>query len=337
MYSIDEITTLEIELTNTCNAACPQCLRTNEQQPDHDQYQHNLDFDRMVINTTDKFWQNLSRINFNGNTGDNIAHPNFKQILIKVSAMAPNAVIVISTNGSLRNTDWWFDLGQILTKRHTVIFGIDGLENSHHLYRVGTSWTKIIENAKAFIAGGGQAAWQMIPFKHNEDEIEQCQQLALKLGFASFAIRSENRFPKNQNSQPVYFKKKFSHNIQKSTKIDITDTICQSMEQIDVGSTIQCVSQKTKWLAIYADGTVWPCCFLMGWHRSQHQGKTYHVINYHFKKILGIDFVNTNLYNNTLHDIVNGKIWQERFPNSFISQPNPVCIQQCSTKHDSNS
>lgn len=337
MYNYEDICILEIELTNTCNAACPQCLRTNEQQPDHNQYRDNLNFDLVVANTTPEFWHNLDRINFNGNTGDNIAHPDFKKVISKISELSPNTMVIISTNGSLRNADWWHDLGQLLTHNQSVTFGIDGLEDTHSLYRVGTSWKKIIENASAFIAGGGQATWQMIPFAHNQHQIEQCRTLARELGFRHFVIRSENRFPQDQSSQPVYFKKQLSHVIEKSTAIDITDSICQSMDQLNVDVKIKCKSQETKWLAMYADGTVWPCCFLMGWHRSPHQGRAYQVTNYHFKKILGLDFVNTNLYNNKLQDIVNGEIWQARFPNSFTSQPNPVCIQQCSIKNDSNS
>jgi MoaA/NifB/PqqE/SkfB family radical SAM enzyme len=337
MYNYEDICILEIELTNTCNAACPQCLRTNEQQPDHGQYCNNLDFDRVVANTTPEFWSSLDQINFNGNTGDNIAHPNFKKVISKISQLSPNTTVTISTNGSLRNEDWWHNLGQLLTHNQSVIFGIDGLEDTHSLYRVGTSWKKILENASAFIAGGGQATWQFIPFEHNQHQISDCQTLARQLGFKNFIIRSENRFPLNQPSQKVYFKKNLSHTIHKSTTIAITNDSCQSMEQLPVDGNIKCKSQETKWLAIYADGTVWPCCFLMGWHRSPHQGRAYQVTNYHFKKILGLDFVNTNLYNNNLQDIINGEVWQTRFPKSFVNQPNPVCIQQCSVKHDTNS
>ena len=330
MYNINQIKILEIEATNICNASCPQCLRTDQQKISNTDYHDVLDFDRMIANTSLTFWKNLELINFNGNTGDNIAHPDIKNIVCKIASMAPQASIKISTNGSLRNSSWWKDFGSATADINcTVIFGIDGLADTHALYRVGTNWDHIIDNAKSFIKAGGKAVWQMIPFAHNEHQIDECQKLASELGFVKFVLRSENRFPAGQNSQPVYFQGKQTHTISASS-VAITDTICQSMQGIDQSKSVQCKSIKTNWLAIYADGTVWPCCFLMGWHRAPHQGRTFQIINYHFKKVLGLDFSTLNLYNNTLEDIINSDIWQKRYPASFANMPNPVCLQQCS-------
>ena len=103
---------------------------------------------------------------------------------------------------------------------------------------------------------------------------------------------------------------------------------------IDSKSSIKCKSIETKWLSIYADGTVWPCCFLMGWHKSPHQNRVYDLINYHFKKILKLDFLKLNLYNNKLEEILSSDIWQNNYTDSFKTKPNPICLQQCS--HDPN-
>lgn len=330
MYKADQIKILEIEATNICNASCPQCLRTNEETTERTEYNDVLDFDRVLANTSLSFWSGLETINFNGNTGDSIAHPDIKNIVLSIAKVAPQARIKISTNASLRNASWWKDFGTAVADLNcVVIFGIDGLADTHALYRVGTNWDHIIKNARAFIAAGGRAVWQMIPFQHNQHQIEDCKKLSEELGFIGFVVRSQNRFPTNQNSQPVFFKGKQTHVIA-APDMEPTDTICQSMEGIDTTRRIDCQSIKTNWLAIYADGTVWPCCFLMGWHRAPHQGRTFQIINYHFKKVLGLDFSTLNLYNNTLEDIINGDIWQKRYPASFANMPNPVCLQQCS-------
>ena len=321
---------LEIETTNICNASCPQCLRTNETGSIVSEYVDELDFDAVVRNIPINFWQTLTEINFNGNTGDNIAHPEIQSIVSKVIGLAPQAQIKISTNGSLRNTTWWTDFGMLLANTNcSVIFGIDGLDDTHSLYRVGTSWQRIIDNASAFITAGGSAVWQMIPFKHNQHQIDACRGLSKQLGFKKFLLRSENRFPANQNWQPVFFKQKQTHIIE-SSDMKITDSICQSMEQLDATRKIKCKSVEVNWMAIYADGTVWPCCFLMGWHKSPHQNRFYQLIKYHFEKILKLDFSTMNLYTNRLEDIVNNDIWQKRYPDSFKYKPNPVCVQQCS-------
>ena len=325
-----QIKILEIESTNTCNASCPQCLRTNEYGNVKSDYSDVLDFDSVLSNTPLEFWQGLSAINLNGNTGDNIAHPHIQNIVLTLVKVAPQATVKISTNGSLRNTAWWGNFGKSLANTNCfVIFGIDGLVDTHALHRVGTSWQKIIDNANAFINAGGQAIWQMIPFKHNEHQVDQCQQLAHQMGFQQFILISENRFPTGQDQQPVYFNQKQTHTIQASS-IKPNRDICQSMENLDATKKVQCKSMETNWMAIYADGTVWPCCFLMGWHRSPHQGRFYQLINYHFKKILGLDLSQISLYTNKLEDILDSDLWQKRYPNSFKSKPNPVCLQQCS-------
>lgn len=326
----NQIKVLEIETTNTCNASCPQCLRTNEHGDIKTEYVDVLDFDKVLASTSQEFWRGLTTINFNGNTGDNIAHPRIQDIVLTVAKLAPRAVIKISTNGGLRNTAWWKEFGQSLANTKCfVVFGIDGLEDTHALHRVGTVWQRVIDNAQAFIDGGGSAVWQMIPFRHNEHQIESCRQLSQQLGFQSFMLVSDNRFPAGQTWQPVYFNQKQTHTIH-APAMKPTSDICQSMENLDSTKTVRCKSIETNWMAIYADGSVWPCCFLMGWHKSPHQGRFYKLIDYHFNKILGLDLSQINLYNNKLEDILRGDLWQKRYPDSFANRPNPVCLQQCS-------
>ncbi len=330
---------LEIEATNTCNASCPQCLRTNTNGTAPSDYNDVLDFERVVASTGTDFWAGLEQIHFNGNTGDNIAHPAIKDIVVKTLDLSPNARITISTNGSLRNIDWWASFGSaVANRRVSVIFGIDGLEDTHHLHRVGTSWQKIINNAQAFINAGGHAQWQMIPFQHNQHQIQQCKELAKQLGFKKFFLRHENRFSNKESSQPVYFHNKLTHSIEPPVDIDsLLDTynhqhlkLSASMEGMSTKKKINCRSIRTNWMAIYADGTVWPCCHLMGWHKSQHQNKFYPLIQYHFDKILKLDLDQMNLYNNTLADIFNTVAWQQGYEQTFENRPNPVCLQQCS-------
>ena len=174
------------------------------------------------------------------------------------------------------------------------------------------------------------AQWQMIVFEHNQHQVDACRALAKKYKFKKFYTRSENRFPKDSNSQTVYWKGQASHVIKPPTiavEADVDNTWSTAFTTKSTG--VDCLSQKTGWLSFYADGTVWPCCFLMGWHLSPHQS-AFPVINYHFKKVLGLDFDQISLYTNKLQDIVASDLWQNRYPQSFAKAPNPVCTQQCS-------
>ena len=76
----------------------------------------------------------------------------------------------LHTNGGARTPEWWSELPIAMGKNHDVIFGIDGLEDTHSLYRVDTDFNKIIENATTFISNGGEAEWHMLVFKHNEHD-----------------------------------------------------------------------------------------------------------------------------------------------------------------------
>jgi hypothetical protein len=79
-----------------------------------------------------------------------------------------------------------------------VVWGIDGLEDTHAVYRVNTDWNKIISNAKIFIQAGGRARWNMLAFKHNEHQIESCQELSKSLGFEVFEVKHTSRFKDNK-------------------------------------------------------------------------------------------------------------------------------------------
>jgi sulfatase maturation enzyme AslB (radical SAM superfamily) len=254
-------------------------------------------------------------------------HPDIFEIIDWCIKHSP-ARISIHTNGSLRSPAWWEKFGVLLNQsQNKVVFGIDGLEDTHSIYRVGTDYHKIIENAKAFIKGGGRAEWQFIVFKHNAHQIEQAQQLSNELGFSRFFVLYQDRF-EQQSDLPV---QRYTQDLKTINAEVIFKASSNSLAKrvVESDHNIKCRSQEIGWVSIYADGTVWPCCWLMGWHRAQHQPLST-LVNYQFKKILNIDFNEISLYNNKLESIINSDLWQTRFPASFKNKPNAVCLQQCS-------
>jgi hypothetical protein len=129
----------------------------------------------------------LHTVQFCGNYGDPIMGHNFLE-LVDI-CLNKDLKIQVHTNGSLRNTDWWSELGKKLSRQeHDIWFGLDGLTGVHEIYRQGTSYDKIIQNATAFIQSGGQAIWQFIPFAHNEHQILEALKTSQKLGFKQFKL-----------------------------------------------------------------------------------------------------------------------------------------------------
>ena len=67
-------------------------------------------------------------------------------------------------------------------------FGIDGLEDTNHIYRRGVKWERLQDNFREYIKAGGDADWQFIPFSWNKHQLDAARELATKEGFDKFTI-----------------------------------------------------------------------------------------------------------------------------------------------------
>jgi MoaA/NifB/PqqE/SkfB family radical SAM enzyme len=110
----------------------------------------------------------------------------------------PNISIDICTNGGVQKPNWWIEIGKLLKQKGKVVFAIDGLEDTNHIYRINVKWDKILENIKAYISTGASAEWQFIPFKHNDHQVDECRALSKELGFNKFFIKPSHRNITNQ-------------------------------------------------------------------------------------------------------------------------------------------
>jgi len=254
-----DIKWLHVEASSRCNAKCPSCPRFIEDAVMNPLLQEtDLDTDKFK-NILDNF-HNLVCIQFNGNHGDPIMAKNIIELIELAKTKCDK--IQLHTNGSLRNSKWWADFGALLKDiNHEVYFGIDGFEDTHHLYRRNTLYNKIIENAKSFIANGGKATWFFIPFEHNEHQIKSALQLSKNLGFKRFELykgyRQNNpETIKNlQTGQIIYLKPpKILSNI-KSAIVKQTDK-----KQVDIKN---CMHYNLKSIYISADGQLSYCCYYM--------------------------------------------------------------------------
>jgi len=189
--TLNDVKWLHVEPTSKCNAWCPQCPRNNNGFGLSD-FITEQDLDTKIFEDTLQQLKNLYAIQLCGNFGDPIAASKINQFIDIAKKYVKK--IQIHTNGSLRSVKWWSDFAKQLSDiEHDVWFGIDGLEKIHEIYRQGTSYEKIINNATAFIQSGGTATWQFIPFEHNEHQIKDCLKLSQKLGFKKFKLVKSSR------------------------------------------------------------------------------------------------------------------------------------------------
>ena len=208
-------------------------------------------------------------VTFNGNLGDFALASDALQIVEYLCRH--NVTVAVNTNGSLRPTGWWQALGRLGI---TVGFAIDGLSDTHALYRQDTDWHRVIENAKAFIGAGGRAVWRFIPFDHNRHQQKACEDMAQDLGFVKF----ENIYDGRDRGPAFRRDGSFSHHIGNLRATESAEpppwsswlenhitwydkhTVKSEKDQPELN--IKCVHKMKREVYIAADGTVYPCCFL---------------------------------------------------------------------------
>jgi sulfatase maturation enzyme AslB (radical SAM superfamily) len=205
-------------------------------------------------------------VNFNGNLGDFASARDAAEI---VEYLANQQVTInINTNGSLRNAAWWTRLA---LPGVTVGFALDGLADTHALYRQDTDWHKIMANAQAFISAGGQAVWRFVPFDHNQHQETECRAMSQHMGFVKF----ENIYD-GRDRTPVYTRTgQFSHHIGEPyggpppeiSQMLTSHVTWYNTKTVKVLADVEplklnCTHKMNREIYIAADGTVYPCCYL---------------------------------------------------------------------------
>jgi MoaA/NifB/PqqE/SkfB family radical SAM enzyme len=211
------------------------------------------------------FVRRLRKLLINGNYGDFVTAQDGLEIVRYFKQINPLLDITISTNASARPKIWQ-ELGKLKIK---VWFRLDGLEDTHSLYRIGTDYDTVLENAQSFISAGGHAIWAMIKFDHNEHQIDQCRQLSKQLKFKEFLLIDVGR-----NTMPVFtLDRRLSHIIgdyRGSTNFsELFDHSShylvepwQIVKQETANWPISCHAEREKEIYVAANGEVYPCCWL---------------------------------------------------------------------------
>lgn len=267
MFEFKKLKMVELEITNKCQASCPMCIRNIHGGVDNPYLKTNewtLDDFTTIFN--EELVHQIEEFFFCGSFGDPVLNDDLIEMCKYITLKNPTAIVKIHTNGSLRKPDWWKTLASVLPNNHEVVFALDGAtQETHSLYRTGTSFDKIILNAKEFIKGGGKASWNFLRFKHNEHEVEQARSMSLDIGFEKFAVKDTRRFVTNKF--PVVDKKgKFSYNLEPWSGSLVAPVNKSRVEELSnkwINDTnISCHALDAKSLYIDAHFTAVPCCIM---------------------------------------------------------------------------
>lgn len=234
-----EIKVLHLESTDVCQAACPQCARETDTDFDKKQKHH------LTVKVLERILpidliSNLDKMFMCGNYGDPAAGKETLEIFRWFRKHNPDITLGMNTNGAIGNIAWWTSLAEILNQpRDYVVFSIDGLEDTNSIYRVNVNWQNLMINAKTFISAGGTAHWDMLVYRHNEHQIDQCEDLARSMGFRWFRSKVSKR--------PLI----------KNLEFPVSWEVHKKQHK-----SIKCHALEEQSIYVDAQGRISPCCWL---------------------------------------------------------------------------
>jgi MoaA/NifB/PqqE/SkfB family radical SAM enzyme len=327
------IHSIQLDITSFCNSFCGSCIRNingGEVNPNIKLSHFDFEIWKQIINS--ETFSNTESLTFNGNFGDFTSHPKFVEMLTYLSKIRPDLTLLLNTNGGARDTEFWKDLAVVLNNfsNHELVFSIDGLEDTNHIYRRGVEFKKIIKNATTFIKHGGNASWRMIVFDYNKHQLSEASEYARDLGFKKFRLNrsfsteiyaksykefAETRVTAPNSTEVKQLSIKFNWSVYDGLKG------YKNVYKLDNA----CPWQVERRIQVDPWGNVWPCCYMSQYHFKINSPK-YKFIN-DSKKIYGENF--NSLYSYSLDAIINSEFMQKHLHKNMASRNIEVCNKFC--------
>ena len=163
---------LNIDITHRCALECPRCQRQTQFR-DRGQKVYGVD---ISLEDIKKLAAHYKCFDFCGQLSDPVHHPKFIEILAYLRSV--NVKCYVHNASSAKSLDWYIKAWKANTSA-TWIFGIDGLPNESHKYRVnqdGEKLFKIMCESKKYL--NTRSVWQYIIFNYNEDHLEEAKKMA---------------------------------------------------------------------------------------------------------------------------------------------------------------
>ena len=264
-----------IEISSKCTLSCPRCAR---QEVPNGLVNTELDLNFFKKNFTAEFVKNnIEKITFCGDDGDPIYAHDLISVIRYIKSIKPVEIVIV-TNGSYKKTEWWQELGSVLSQQDTVHFSVDGWDDkSNNLYRVNSNFDSIINGIKTLRSSSQcKMIWASIAFKFNEKHIDQMKDMANNLGMDTFQLTRSTKFgtiyPVYGHDDPLEPSKKFvsgSHRFErdivhfKNTTVNVSEINLKLFESLkEINGVKPLCEIGNKGLYIDARGRLFPCCWL---------------------------------------------------------------------------
>lgn len=336
MFNYSQLKQVHLEITNNCQASCPMCSRnidgglTNPLIKTHD---WTLEDFKTIMNP--ELLNQIHGFYFCGTFGDPMLNNALIDMCQYSKEVAPHTNIAIHTNGGARSVTWWKDLAKALPKNHRVVFALDGLADTHHLYRVGTNFDTVVRNAKAFIDAGGTAEWVFIRFKHNQHQVEEARQMATDLKFAHFTVKNSSRFIIEPKKRVVDKNGNVTHYLEPATDTPMVFIDRKAFEKYKVivdDSVIQCKAQGDFEAYIDAYKDFYPCCWMANVPYTYIDDNEAAEVRYEIRKQhdrMSARLGEVNLMKRSLKDIIDSHEFQTMWDDYWHKDKMIVCARSC--------
>ncbi len=290
MYKLEDIKTIHLEVTQNCQAACPMCDRNCNGEG----INPHINLDELSLGDCKKifsteFISQLDTMYMCGNLGDPIVAKDTLEIFKYFRKHNKDMWLSMNTNAGARDEIWWKELAQVYGRMGAVIFSVDGLRDTNHIYRQNVVWDNVERNMRAFINAGGRARWDFLIFEHNQHQVEEAESIAKEWGVEKFIKKKTGRFidtnsNKKEKHQAKDRKGKNTAELKKPeakyqnkalTKQEVILKKYGSMDAYYDAAPIVCKVKKENSLFITAEGLALPCCWTAGrmykwWHKDPY-------------------------------------------------------------------
>ena len=326
MFKLVDIKQVHLEVTDRCNASCPQCARNilgGKENPHLSQTELSLADIKEIFPTP--VVRHLRRIFLCGNYGDPGVAQDTLEIFEYFRRENPEMNLGMNTNGGMRTPQWWGKLATIINAKGDIKFGIDGLSDTNHLYRRGVNFERTMANIQSFIDHGGRAVWEFIVFSHNEHQVEQARELSQKMGFEKFTIKKTGRFfsntklkgkdrqeVHNRDGEIEYYLEKPQNPAYQNNSLEKEGDLVSkfgTLEDYLNQTKVECKTEKEGSIYISSEGLVFPCCWtgnqMYLWYNRPRSSEIWKILD----KIGGPETISAK--QRSISEILEGEFFKE--------------------------
>jgi MoaA/NifB/PqqE/SkfB family radical SAM enzyme len=322
-----------IEVSSICTLRCPRCTRTESAETLLNR-QLTLDFFKTQIG--EQRIKEMRKISFCGDDGDPIYAKQFLEIVAWIKDINPSIQLLIITNGSYKDTQWWHTLADTLNEHDEIHWSLDGWDQeSNSKYRVNCDWPSIMLGLITFTTYNKTTYTVIasIAFRFNEDNLDSIKEIAKKYTdcwqltkSTKFGIKYPHVYGNNDLLEPLNTDLiAAGHRFERNQTVltdktrpgdDLKNLFWDRAQKLQNNNEYPALCYiGNKGVFLKATGEFYPCC----WTALRYP---------HNEKIINLAQSRFNLYNTTLDNILQDEYWTKEFKKFDNMECKNKCIKE---------